>query len=140
MRCRQVQATRKTTTKKTKEKVQQTNMKCGALCKQVPESCNSQLGRMAARSLSQMWFDDAVARHDIAKQVIKLAKKGKISVQLVLSPRSNAIQELPKTAKQPKKRKLNFSSPAIGIRLVGCLYSEYSVWKMGTENDVEAQV
>ena len=69
-----------------------------------------------------MWFDDAVARHDIAKQVIKLAKKGKIYVQLVLSPRSNAIQELPKTAKQPKKRKLNFSSPAIGIRLVGGLY------------------
>ena len=131
MRCRQVQATRKTTTKKTKEKVQQTNMKCGALCKQVPESCNSQLGRMAARSLSQMWFDDAVARHDIAKQVIKLAKKGKISVQLVLSPRSNAIQELPKTAKQPNKqqtkatgsmRKLNFGSPAIGIRLVGDPY------------------
>ena len=65
----------------------------------------------------------------IAKQVIKLVKKGKISAQLVLASRSKAIKELPKTAKQHNKQQTkatgsmrkqkNFGSPAIRTRLEG---------------------
>ncbi|CAE8622035.1 unnamed protein product [Polarella glacialis] len=80
-------------------------------------------------------LNDAVACQAIAKKVIKLVKKGKISPQLVqeTSQKVKLRKEPPQKVKQPRRKqttttgsvgKLTFSSPAIEDRLEGDPYDD----------------
>ena len=71
-----------------------------------------------------------LARHAIAKKVIKLVKKGTISLELVLASKSKLKQVTKQASKQQTKasgsvwKQLSFSSPAIEMRLdCSCLFS-----------------
>ena len=63
-----------------------------------------------------------LARHAIAKKVIKLVKKGTISLELVLASKSKLKQVTKQASKQQTKasgsvwKQLSFSSPAIEMR------------------------